>query len=766
MPVFRRTLRSVPLRPLAIAIAMLLPVAPVLAQDAATPTPQEKEAVTLDAVQVTAQRRVENAKDVPVSLTAIDGEKLNVLASGGEDVRFLSGRVPSLNIESSFGRAFPRFYIRGLGNTDFDLNASQPVSLIYDDVVQENPILKGFPVFDLDQVEVLRGPQGTLFGRNTPAGVVKFESRKPSQETDGYAQVSIGSNEALNVEGAVGGALSKNWSARASVLYQKRDGWVDNTFAAGPERELEGFEEMAARLQLLYESGDGFEALFNVHARDLGGTARLFRANIFQKGTNDFVPGFDRDKVSIDGNNYQKLESQGASARLSWDLGRTTLYSITGYESVDTLSRGDIDGGFGAVFLGPGNSGPGLIPFSAESADGLPDHRQLSQEFRIESNEWGRFDWQAGLFYFDEDITVDSFNYDSLAGGVQNGHAVQEQRNKAWAVFASGEFDVTDKFKLRGGLRYTQDKKDFSASVLQAAPFGTPVSGPFLVTTDANDVSWDLSGTYAINSDVNFYARVAKGFRAPSIQARLLFSPAPSIADSEEVVSYEAGIKADLWNKRARMGFSVFRYDVKDQQLVAVGGGNNSAILLNADKTIGQGFEFDLEAYLTPDLLVTLGSSYNDTEIDDASLAVAVCGGTFFATPHCTVTNRTQMLPNGTTVAFIDGNSLPQAPKWIHNLTARWGVPMGNGEFFVYTDWAYRGEINFFLYEAKEFTGKPLVEGGLRVGYNWDAGNYEVALFGRNITDQERAVGGIDFNNLTGFINEPRNWGLEFTAKF
>lgn len=766
MPVFRRTLRSVPLRPLAIAIAMLLPVAPVMAQDTAAPTPQEKEAVTLDAVQVTAQRRVENAKDVPVSLTAIDGEKLNVLASGGEDVRFLSGRVPSLNIESSFGRAFPRFYIRGLGNTDFDLNASQPVSLIYDDVVQENPILKGFPVFDLDQVEVLRGPQGTLFGRNTPAGVVKFESRKPSQETDGYAQVSIGSNEALNVEGAVGGALSKNWSARASVLYQKRDGWVDNTFAAGPERELEGFEEMAARLQLLYENGDGFEALFNVHARDLGGTARLFRANIFQKGTNDFVPGFDRDKVTIDGNNYQKLESQGASARLSWDLGRTTLYSITGYESVDTLSRGDIDGGFGAVFLGPGNSGPGLIPFSAESADGLPDHRQLSQEFRIESNEWGRFDWQAGLFYFDEDITVDSFNYDSLAGGVQNGHAVQEQRNKAWAVFGSGEFDVTDKFKLRGGLRYTQDKKDFSASVLQAAPFGTPVSGPFPVTTDANDVSWDLSGTYAINSDVNFYARVAKGFRAPSIQARLLFSPAPSIADSEEVVSYEAGIKADLWNKRARMGFSVFRYDVKDQQLVAVGGGNNSAILLNADKTIGQGFEFDLEAYLTPDLLVTVGSSYNDTEIDDASLAVAVCGGTFFATPHCTVTNPTQMLPNGTTVAFIDGNPLPQAPKWIHNLTARWGVPMGNGEFFVYTDWAYRGEINFFLYEAKEFTGKPLVEGGLRVGYNWDAGNYEVALFGRNITDTERAVGGIDFNNLTGFINEPRNWGLEFTAKF
>ena len=136
----------------------------------------ESTATTLDAVQVTAQRRVENIQDVPVSISTISSEKLDVLASGGNDVRFLSARVPSLNIESSYGRAFPRFYIRGLGNTDFDLNASQPVSLIYDDVVQESPLLKGFPVFDLERIEVLRGPQGTLFGRNTPAGVVKFES--------------------------------------------------------------------------------------------------------------------------------------------------------------------------------------------------------------------------------------------------------------------------------------------------------------------------------------------------------------------------------------------------------------------------------------------------------------------------------------------------------------------------------------------------------------------------------------------------------------
>ncbi|MEJ7747033.1 MAG: TonB-dependent receptor, partial [Luteimonas sp.] len=403
----------------------------------------------------------------------------------------------------------------------------------------------------------------------------------------------------------------------------------------------------------------------------------------------------------------------------------------------------------------------GLFP--AESADGLPDHSQFTQEFRIESDNWGRFDWQAGLFYFDEDIAIDSFNYDSLAGGIRNGYAQQSQQNTAWAVFASGEFDVSDTFKLRGGVRYTQDQKDFSASVLeQAAPFGTPVSGPFVVHTDVDDVSWDLSAVYALNDNVNFYGRVAKGFRAPSIQGRLLFGGV-STADSEEVLSYEAGVKADLWNRRARLGFNVFRYDVDGQQLIAVGGATNQARLLNADKSVGQGFELDLEAYLTDNLLVTLGSSYNDTRIDDPNLIVPGCGG------GCTVTDPPVLdpvtgLPTGR--YKIDGNPLPQAPKWVHNVTARYGIPVGDGEFFVYTDWAYRSEVNFFLYESREYRGEASLEGGLRVGYNWDVGNYEVAAFGRNITDQTRIVGGIDFNNLTGFINEPRTYGLEFTARF
>ncbi|MCI4568037.1 TonB-dependent receptor [Lysobacter sp. CFH 32150] len=762
---------------LALAIATLLPLGNTLAQEQGATAPQaastEQKPATLDTVTVTAQRRVEDVQDVPMAITTVDGEKLEVLVSGGEDVRLLSGRLPSLNIESSFGRAFPRFYIRGLGNTDFDLNASQPVSLVYDDVVQENPILKGFPMFDMAQVEMYRGPQGTLFGRNSPAGVIKFSSARPEEVFGGYGKISYGSYGTMNLEGAITGPLAKGVSARLSVLHQRRDDWVDNV-NNGPGDDLEGYEETAARLQVLFAPSDDFEALANVHMRKLDGTARLFRANIIQPGTNDFVPGYERDKIYIDGTNVQDLDQVGANLRMRWDFGRTTLHSITGYESVEVFSRGDIDGGSVYTFdffTGDGaDIGPPLTGarFNAQSADGLPEHRQLSQEFRLESNEWGRFDWQAGLFWFDEEIDVDTFNYDDFAPGQpQNGHASQQQDNTAWAVFASADFDVTDRFILRGGLRYTRDEKDFTAARDQPTPFNPPVIAPISISTADSDISWDLSAVYELSEATNLYTRVAKGFRAPSIQGRLLFAdliftPATgadyvTVADTETVISWEAGIKTQVWDNRLRMGLAVFHYQVDDQQLTAVGGDANIARLVNADRMVGQGAEFDLEAFLTPNLLVTFGASYNDTEIQDSDLSVFPCAA-------CTVLDPAD--PNRPGAVLIDGNSLPQAPKHVYNVTARYGVPVGNGEFFAFTDWAYRSEVNFFLYDSVEFIGKSKVEGGLRLGYNWSNGAYEVAVFGRNITDEDVIVAGIDFNNLTGMVNEPRTWGAQFTAKF
>ncbi|HEX5755694.1 MAG TPA: TonB-dependent receptor, partial [Arenimonas sp.] len=289
------------------------------------------------------------------------------------------------------------------------------------------------------------------------------------------------------------------------------------------------------------------------------------------------------------------------------------------------------------------------------------------------------------------------------------------------------------------------------------SPFGAGPIGPLTANPSDSHVSWDVSGVWQLNDHANLYARIAEGFRAPSIQGRVLFGDSISMAETETVVSFETGIKGDFLDNRLRLGLGVFAYTMQDQQLTAVGGDLNLNRLINANEVRGRGIEFDLEAYVTERLLVTAGFSYNHTEIDDPGLSVPVCF-------NCTVLDP---IDPDTGFALLDGNSLPHAPKTIANFTARYGIPMGDsGELYFYTDWAYRSEINLFLYESIEFQGGALLEGGLRIGYAWQYGDYEVAVFGRNITDELALIGGIDFNNLTAMTNEPRLWGVEFRAKF
>ncbi len=746
------------------------PLAAALALALAPQAFAQQTSGQLQTVTVTAERRVENAQDVPSSITVLNSELLDALNTSGQDMRMLAGRVPSLNIESSFGRAFPRFYLRGYGNTDFRLNASQPVSLVYDDIVQENPILKGFPAFDLDRIEVLRGPQGSLFGRNTPAGVVKFDSVRPSlKRREGYASLTLGSFETVNAEAALNLPLSPESALRISALNQTRGDWVKNTFPGAQTPELEGYRDSALRVQWLYEPSKMFSALANVHARDYRGSARLFRANIIQPGSNDLVAGFDERRVSHDGKNEAELQNYGANLRLRWALSGMALSSITGYEAVRTFSRGDIDGGYGAVFL-PSGGGPGVIPFASESADGIPKHQQWSQEFRLESTTTGALGWQTGVYLFHEDYKIESFSYDSLAGSAQDGYQRVRQKNDAYALYGAATYELSPVIKLRGGLRYTEDKKQFSVEDYWNTGFVPCVlsskctlaqlaaqepDGQLSASPKDKKLNWDLSGTYALNKDSNLYARVATGFRGSSVQGASAFN-GKSLAGPETNISYEAGFKADLFNRRARLNVGVFHYEVKDLQLTAVGGaGGNANVLVSAKKATGQGLEMDLQAYLSDRLLATLGVGYNDTRIRDAKLSVSPCAA-------CTVTD-----PMVAGKAMIDGNALPQAPRTTVNFSLRYSQPLANGaEVYAYTDWVHRSEVNFFLYESKEFIGRPLTEGGLRIGYTWANGKYDLAAYGRNITNQIRVVGGIDFNNLTGFINEPRTYGVQFKALF
>lgn len=746
---------------IALAVASAFPLAQ--AQDTQTANKDQ-----LETVIVTAQRRAENIKDVPMSIATIKGDKLDTLTAGAGDIRILSGRTPSLNIESDYGRAFPRFYIRGLGNTDFDLNASQPVGYVMDDIVMENAMLKGFPVFDVDQVEVLRGPQGTLFGRNSPAGVIKFDSAKPVFKQEGYVQFGVGNYSAKTAEGAFNIPVSDTVALRFSGTSQHRGNRVHNTNPTPNKgtQDFEGYGDNAFRIQALVKPNKDFDALFNYHQRNYHGSATLFRANILKQGTNDLVDNFDYGSYPTDGVNYQKLKTQGGSIRLKYNLADITLHSITGYEKLDFNSRADVDGGYGAVYAPP--YGPGRIPFVVETADLLPNHKQFSQEFRAESNYSGPLQWIGGLYYFNEAIQIDSISFDSLApGNPQNiPFARQNQKSKSWAVFGSVNYAVSDKLKLRGGLRYTNDKKDFFAARTDYNASNVLVTIPHTLDSDTHNVSWDVSGTYELTKDTNLFARVATGYRAPSMQGRLNgLGDVPTMAGAEKALSYEAGVKQDLFDKRARLSATVFQYRMKDKQLTAGSGGVNMNRLLNADKVTGQGIELDLQANLGYGFSGSLGYSFNDTEIKDKNVRVQYCGnGANNLGMGCTPTNVAA--PGYPGYVLIDGNDMPRAPRNQANFSLKYSTEVGNGELYAITDWSYRSKYNFFLYTAVEYTAKPLTEGGLRIGYKWGDGKYEVAAFGRNITDKVVALSAIEFNNLTGMLNEPRTYGATFKMNF
>ncbi|MEZ5945350.1 MAG: TonB-dependent receptor [Hyphomonas sp.] len=738
------------------AIALAAAAFPAFAQETT-----DTEA-RLSTVTVTAQKVEENLQDVPISITTVSNEKLDVLKSSGADVRFLSAKVPSVIAESSFGRAFPRFYIRGIGNTDFDLNASQPVSLVYDDVPYENPILKGFPVFDLDKIEVLRGPQGTLFGRNTPGGIIKFDSAKPTDTTGGYIRAAYGNYNTTDIEGAYNyAAVPGQMAVRVSGLYQKRSPYVDNAFTGQKDR-YEGFEEMAGRAQVLFTPADtGFTALVNLHARSNDGDARLFRANIIDAGKKGLGSGFDRDTVYFDGDNFLTQDAWGLTSRLTKTLtDAVELTYVFGYEYAQIESRGDIDGGFGASFLGAGNFGPGSIPFPSESSGAVDDLDQTTHEIRLAFDNGGPLRAQTGIFVFDEKVFITSKSFDTLSPGRPvNGIATRKNDTQSFGLFASLTYDLTERLTVSGGARWTDESKKFEVE-RTLGPFGAPPLGPISDTVKDDQVSWDVSATYQATDNVNVYARIAKGFRGPSTQGRLVFGDDVSTADSETVLSYETGVKSELFDNRVRLNADVYFYELNDQQLTIVGGLNNTVALFNADKGEGYGFEADVEAAPTENLLLTAGLSYNHTEIKDDVLLAPGCGA------GCTVLDPAVYDTNNVLLGYnISGNAFPNAPEWIANVTARYAVPAPNGEFYAYTDWAYKGETNFFLYDSIEFGQEGYWEGGLKIGYKSDRG-YDASVFVRNILDEETLEGAIDFNNLTGFVNEPRTYGVQIRWDF
>jgi len=713
----------------------------------------------LEEIIVTATKREENIQEVPISITNMTGDRLTARFTGGEDILALASAAPGLHVESSNGRTSPRFYMRGLGNADFTQAASQPVSIVFDEVPMEKVVLKAFPLFDMADIEVIRGPQGTLFGRNTTAGIIKVDSRRPSDELEGYVKGSAGNMGTFNIEGAVGGPLIEDkLLARVSVLSQNRSDWIDNGFT-GESDALGGHDIQAGRVQLLWTPTDTFSALLLHQLQNSEGTASVFRANVFNQGSNDLNENYDRETVWLDGgnNNPTTVQSTGTTLRLDWDVGNHTITSITSYQNItDRSARGDIDGGFGCLFTCGGiESGPASNPFSPFNSPFVVnidtgsdiDLEQLTQELRISSNLDGPLKYQVGAFYFDDQFDGTA-NAQSAGATEFTTESTSNIENETWAVFGQGSYDVSEQMTITAGVRYTDDEKDALIVDFSGAIPTVPIN-----LSDDN-FSWDLALSYGTGEDSQVYGRVASGFRAPTIQDRIADDVEITTADSETIMSYEIGYKA-LWD-RVRLNVAGFYYVVDDMQLVAVGGADNSTSLLNADEGIGYGVELEIDFAVTENLVLSGGFGYNKTEINDDTLSVP--GGAL-------VTVQDPLDANG--FAIIDDNPFQHAPEWTGNLEIDYTYPLASGnELYVFSDWKFKGETNDFLYENIEFTTDTQFEGGLRFGYRNIDRDYSIGFFGRNITDEDNAIGGIDFANNTGYVNEPRVYGVEASYSF
>lgn len=748
------------------------------AQDAAAAAAPDDQ---LGEIVVTAERRSENLQKVPVSVGVVQGDQLRAFQQGGGDILELAARVPGLYAETTTGRIFPRFYIRGLGNIDFYLGASQPVSIIQDDVVLEHVVLKSNPVFDVNQVEVLRGPQGSLFGRNTTAGIIKFDTIRPTMDWQGRASASYGTYNTVTFDGGIGGPIVADKLAfRVSALYQHRDDWVDNAFTGAsadgtkPGKDvMGGFNEKDLRFQLLMTPNDNVSMLTSVHARDYDGTSTLFHRGALVKGSND-VSAEPRGTVRYDeaNNNPQAYKTYGASEHIAIDMGGVTLTSITAYETTSGYSRGDTDGGFSQFGYNP--AGTAACTDCGQSQGQIRDLDQLTQEIRLSSSDNGAFKWQVGGMYFDSRDTTDFYQrrYFLTApasatianSNNPNNYVRLRNKNESWGLFGQASWELTPGFTLTAGGRYTKDIKETrlvraAASVTGAVSY----TGRRYVRLKGEEPSWDVSALYEVNPNVSLYARVARGFRGPTIQGRsAVFNADFTTANSETILSGEGGIKTSLFDNRVRFNLSGFAYRVKDIQLNG-NDINGNGVLFNADKAEAYGMEADLEARPFENLTLSAGLSLLHSEIKDKNVFAQVC--TLAGTVVCTVENPTVTIPGRGVFAQIDGNPLPNAPKYQANISARYDIPLGNGgKVFAATDWNIQGYTNFVLYKTKEFYSKGDFEGGLKIGYTAPDGKYEIAAFARNITNEKNLKGVIE-NYMAAVFNEPRIIGIALSGK-
>lgn len=757
------------------AAAMYLAPSSLLAQE------QSAEA-TLEEVIVTAARREQSLQDIAASVTAFTSDELTALRVFKP--ADLAEQTPGLLTKyGPNGLATVGFYIRGVGINDFTGTVDPSVGIYVDEVFQPTPDMLNFAVYDMQRVEVLKGPQGTLYGRNSTGGAINFITARPTDEAGGFLQAGYSSYSTSSIIGAFGGPLGDSVQGRVSVNWQDSASDDGYSFNRTTNNELGDNDISSIRGQLQFQGGENFEGRFmyqygeidaemplllHVGGRDVndianGGVCPSIIAGFRDEGNCVAFTGyFDPDDDPYDGDSnidtLLGIESHDATLTLNWTLPRLSVIAITGYNDFEKFQTQDID----------------ASPFVA--ADNVTTNavENISQEIRLTSDDSFRAKWIVGANYAETDVEwFQNIDLTAIAGIPTSNGA--DQTTESWAVFGQVIVPISDLFEFVGGLRYTDEKRSWMGATFigtfadldQAYASGAPrlsqlplppdnpgAGGPLDFPTTVSETNTDFQAVlkYTPADNSMYYLSVSEAFRSGGYSSAVIFSQdALEPYGPENLLAYELGLKLSSQDDTVRFNAAAYFYDFEDFQATFVRAAEPSARLQNAGDVEITGLEASVDWKPTPRWTFNLGMNLQDSEIVDTQVVLSPL--------------------DGGPPATIRGNEIPNAPGYMFNGRARYDLPLDSGYML-----SFLGDFSVVDEHFLEPNNRVAIsEDGYelfnaRVTFGPADGPWYLAGWVRNLGDEVYRSAAQDLFLSLGFaemvMGQPRTWGVELGYRF
>ncbi len=688
-------------------------------------------APALEEVLVTAQKREQNLQDIPVSVTAIDASLLERAAiSNTEDMVKVA---PSLTFTGNVDKQGQSFSLRGIGTNTFGINIEQSVAFIVDDVaaVQQGESIANLS--DIERIEILRGPQSTLFGKSASAGAIVVTTRNPAEEFEGEVAGTLTDDDEYRLHASLSGPVSDTLGYRVNAYYNDYDGNVDN-LATGDK--LNGSENYGVRGKLRWLATDSVEFMLTAYhnkddstccampPREFDPDARLFGA-IPDYPFTGMSPGDDAHKVRYDLPLEQHTESSGGNLRASFELGEFSLLSITAYNDWQYSRVTDVDGtDIDVAGLFTGGAVHGGMYESPEV-----DSEFFSQELRLLSPTRERYDYLLGLYYADATTQRDGDrNIDPALPIIQeDSHA--EAGTETAAVFGQLTWRFTDQTSATAGLRYNYEKI--------SADYVDHLAGDARIKADDDDseVVGKLALQHYLGDATMLFASFATGYKGQAYDLSSFNTyKAEHPVQPETSEAWELGIKSEFWNRRLLVNATAFYSDYDDFQAQSTtfdASGLLTVNVVNVGRLQTSGVELETTALLTEELTLGFNAAYMDAEVNDYTGASCWPGQT--EAEGCI----------GGDFQNVDGGELPSAPQWKYNLMLDYRLPLASLPFdgFAGVNYRWQDDVIFDINQDPNMSQEAYGIADLRLGIEDKAGHYQLTLFARNFLDEHYTSG-------------------------